>query len=149
MQKSKKAFTMIELIFVIVILGVLATVAIPKFANIKEQADISSGRAEIATIRSAIVNERQTRLVRGLNAWIPRLSPVGATTLFTGDADSNRTLLMYGIKAGSGSGAWGLLAGDKYIFTVGDKTTSFNYDSDDGIFNCTVNPTNYCDKLVN
>ena len=34
----KKAFTMIELIFVIVILGILAAVALPKFIGVAEQA---------------------------------------------------------------------------------------------------------------
>jgi prepilin-type N-terminal cleavage/methylation domain-containing protein len=34
----KKAFTMIELIFVIVILGILAAVALPKFIGVANQA---------------------------------------------------------------------------------------------------------------
>jgi len=38
----KKAFTLIELIFVIVILGILAAVAIPKFIKLKENAEIKS-----------------------------------------------------------------------------------------------------------
>ena len=38
----KKAFTMIELIFVIVILGILAAVAIPKLAATRNDAKISS-----------------------------------------------------------------------------------------------------------
>ena len=35
----KKAFTLIELIFVIVIIGLLAAVAIPKFTNLKQSAE--------------------------------------------------------------------------------------------------------------
>jgi len=38
----KKAFTMIELIFVIVIIGILASVAIPKLAATRDDAKISS-----------------------------------------------------------------------------------------------------------
>jgi prepilin-type N-terminal cleavage/methylation domain-containing protein len=40
MQKSKSAFTIIELIFVIVILGILAVVAIPRLASTRDDADI-------------------------------------------------------------------------------------------------------------
>jgi len=38
----KKAFTLIELIFVIVIIGVLSAVAIPKFLNVKNHSIIES-----------------------------------------------------------------------------------------------------------
>lgn len=38
----KRAFTLIELIFVILIIGVLATVAIPKFSNLTQQAKVNN-----------------------------------------------------------------------------------------------------------
>ncbi|WP_457559917.1 type II secretion system protein [Caminibacter sp.] len=38
----KRAFTLIELIFVIVIIGLLAAVAVPKFLNLKQNAEASS-----------------------------------------------------------------------------------------------------------
>ena len=48
----KKGFTMIELIFVIVILGILASVAIPRIAGTREDAEVSAGIANIRTILS-------------------------------------------------------------------------------------------------
>ena len=48
----KKGFTMIELIFVIVILGILASVAIPRLAGTREDAEVSAGIANIRTILS-------------------------------------------------------------------------------------------------
>jgi len=38
----KRAFTLIELIFVIVIIGLLAAVAVPKFLNLKQHAEANS-----------------------------------------------------------------------------------------------------------
>jgi len=38
----KKAFTLIELIFVIVIIGLLAAVAVPKFLKLKQHAQVNS-----------------------------------------------------------------------------------------------------------
>jgi len=45
----KNAFTMIELIFVIVILGILAVVAIPKFAATRDDAQVSKIAQNIGT----------------------------------------------------------------------------------------------------
>ena len=45
----KNAFTMIELIFVIVILGILAAVAIPKFAATRDDAQVSKVAQNIGT----------------------------------------------------------------------------------------------------
>ena len=48
----KKGFTMIELIFVIVILGILASVAIPRLAGTRDDAEISSAIANLRTLVS-------------------------------------------------------------------------------------------------
>ena len=48
----KKGFTMIELIFVIVILGILASVAIPRLASTRTDAEITATVANIRTLLS-------------------------------------------------------------------------------------------------
>ena len=48
----RSGFTMIELIFVIVILGILASVAIPKLAATRDDAKISKALNELATLKS-------------------------------------------------------------------------------------------------
>ena len=50
----KKGFTMIELIFVIVILGILAAVAIPKLAATRDDAKLAAVKTDIGTYMNAI-----------------------------------------------------------------------------------------------
>ena len=52
--KYKKAFSLIELIFVIVILGIIASVAIPKLTSIKSLASSSSVKQDLNTIVSSV-----------------------------------------------------------------------------------------------
>ena len=50
----KKAFTMIELIFVIVILGILAAVALPKFLGVAQQAHEGNLKAFVGTLNRTV-----------------------------------------------------------------------------------------------
>jgi type IV pilus assembly protein PilA len=53
MLSNKKGFTLIELLIVVVIIGILAAIAIPKFANTKEKAYIASMKADLRNLVTA------------------------------------------------------------------------------------------------
>jgi prepilin-type N-terminal cleavage/methylation domain-containing protein len=53
MRRNTKGFTLIELLIVVVIIGILAAIAIPKFANTKEKAYIASMKADLRNLVTA------------------------------------------------------------------------------------------------
>jgi len=51
---NERGFTLIELVIIIVILGILAAVAIPKYQDITGEAKEASARAALGSLRSGI-----------------------------------------------------------------------------------------------
>jgi type IV pilus assembly protein PilA len=50
MRSKRQGFTLIELLIVVVIIGILAAVAIPKFSNTKEKAVVSAMRSDLRNL---------------------------------------------------------------------------------------------------
>lgn len=80
-------FTLLEVIFVIVIIGILAGVAIPKLAATRDDAEIAKAKSTIASVRAALSTERQLRVLRGDFTPITSLNAdgAGAFTVFSLD----------------------------------------------------------------
>jgi type IV pilus assembly protein PilA len=61
-MRATKGFTLIELLVVCVVIGILAAIAIPKFANTKEKAIVASMKSDLrnlAGVQEAYWNQNQ------------------------------------------------------------------------------------------
>ena len=130
----KKAFTMIELIFVIVALGILAMVALPRLVSSKEDAEITRVKAEIAAIRSAIQTHRGANLLKQNGNGYPKdLSKKTIEEITNGTKLSQKY--------------WSVNeAGDELTVTIGDRTATFTYNSNTGRLTC-PNTNDLCRKI--
>ena len=134
----KKAFTMVELVFVIVVLGILAMVALPRLASSKEDAEITRVKAEIAAIRSAIQTHRGANLLAQKGKGYPEKLDEKTIEEITNGTKLNKKY-------------W-TVNENKLTVKIAGKQATFDYDKDKGRLTCQDSDkgTNaLCDKIDN
>jgi general secretion pathway protein G len=142
----RNGFTIIELIFVIVVLGILASIALPKFGETRKSAEISKGKVNVSAIQSGILNERQARIIQGDSSFISAAN-LSQSKLFDG-------VLTKGVTASTTSGHWSQDPDDNsiYYFNVGGVNVKFKYDASNGSFTCegqnSGDANSICNKLI-
>ncbi len=113
----RSGFTMIELIFVIVILGILASVAIPKLAATRDDAKISKAASEISTMVSDIgayytghgvfdgdvSKMTNVKLNKKDSATLAAINDINATGVFYNDQATNVSCLKFVVSATDGN----------------------------------------------
>lgn len=99
MHKQQRGFTLIELVIVIIVLGVLSATAVPKFLNLREDAEISRVKALGAAYQQAVnfINVRWNMLgVKGGYSNMPGFA--------NGEVDVSDTGFPIGTDKGGASG---------------------------------------------
>ena len=144
---------MLELMFAIVIIGILASVAIPKLAATRTDAIISKGKTQVAAIRNGIIIQKGLMLLKGGSGFPNNLDDSNASEynqidkeLFTGASDGD--ILQNPIISGNKSGHWMKIGVNKYRFYVtNSESVDFDYTNTDGSFDCAIAVT-HCKALT-
>jgi prepilin-type N-terminal cleavage/methylation domain-containing protein len=121
--RNQGGFTLIELVIIIVVLGILAAVAIPKYQDISSEAKEAATRAALGSIRSGITIYYANQAVSTGTATWPSLVQLGTygsvmaqgipKNPYQGEAnapDSICTGVTRGVLVAGGRGGWCYLA---------------------------------------
>lgn len=83
---NKRGFTLIEIVMVLVLLGILAAVAVPKYFDLKSKAEEQTAKAVAAEFQARINGKFAEELLAGTACKTARDTAITeAADLFTGD----------------------------------------------------------------
>jgi prepilin-type N-terminal cleavage/methylation domain-containing protein len=72
MFRKDKGFTLIELVIIIVVLGILASVAIPRYRNIVAESREAAARGALGALRSGVsIYYANAAVTTGIATWPP------------------------------------------------------------------------------
>lgn len=134
----KKSFTLIELVFVIVIIGILAGVAIPRLFPAITTSKYKKLETQVSAVRASIQNKYSKNILNGNNECPFLEKNTTDDTLF-------ENILTYPIKKNSGDIKWDG-NGTDYNATIGDTTVTFEYNNSTDA-NCKFECKDNCDKI--
>ncbi|MCK4340575.1 MAG: type II secretion system protein [Phycisphaerae bacterium] len=77
-RNTRSAFTLVEMVMVIVIIGLLAVVALPKFGQIRTEAQSAAETGTVSAVRSGIQLAHMTSLAQGKDEYPATLDSAAA-----------------------------------------------------------------------
>ncbi len=98
--KDEKGFTLIEIIAVLIILGILAVVAVPRYVDMQNQAKANAAQGQVAQMKGALQN-----------GWGKALLILGGSTPTLAQIISNANLSSGTQVVGAAPDNWGVTIG--------------------------------------
>ena len=127
MRTNNKGFTLIELVMVIVILGILAAVAIPKFANLSDNATKSTLQGAVGALKSGVVSYLGTH-----SQYPPADSVTAAGVVISSD---DFTITDDATSLGGDEYGTGVTSPNLYIVDNNENYVGVEYDAETGTVN--------------
>ncbi len=124
----KKSFTIVELIFVIVVIGILAGIALPKLFTGISDARLAKAKTQIATIRAGIASQYSKNIMSGEMDKCPELEDT------YGGGEVFEKVVNPPIKENEHDINWRWVSGTntsnqiKYELKIDDLNTTFTYE---------------------
>jgi len=151
----KNAFTIIELVFAIVVIGILAAIAIPRLMLTRRDAVIVKGKSQVAAIRNGISLQKSRNMLKGDATPYPdkldnvNVYNVDDKPLFYFNDGNKSNILEYPVYSKKNAdGHWIKTGANAYAFFVTqNKNITFDYNASTGSFDCNHTDPN-CQQLT-
>lgn len=135
MKKQQSGFTLIELVVVIVILGILAATAVPRFADLTDNANLAVSQGIVGAISSAAVVQLGTAPVGQPKTFNDILTntafanvPNPTSIAITGGGAGGPATITDGVTPVLNGATCGVGANTTYTVTIGGQTATGNLD---------------------
>lgn len=128
--RLKGAFSLIEITIVIVILGTLLFIAVPKFSISQDDAKLTLGKSQVAAIISGIAVYHSNAILGNKPQTYPNLQEGKNKRLF-------ESVIKGGIPSSTGDG-WRAINDTTFIYSLSKESAVFHYDITNGDFECAL-----------
>ncbi len=111
-----RAFSLLEVLAVVIVLGILAAVAIPQFVGVSDEARTSALQSTLSGVRSSIASYRSTAVINGSPPYPTLVQLNTADTVLKFELPPNPFTSVAGVQAvdASQAGARTVVSPDSY-----------------------------------
>lgn len=142
----KKAFSILEIIIVIVIVSIILSFAVSKFDLINQNTNLTKLKADIALIQNGITNLKKQRVLQNNYDEVDKLDDA---SIMTEDEKLFSKVLQYPVKSTNQTlkqkAYWYKKSSKEYVFIL-NSSDEVLFELENSVFSC-IKPKKVCEEL--